>query len=173
MFLLRGRSKRWSRSARGHGGGGWWAKPRCAAAAALLWRRRLAMSGGVAPQELLGSPRWPPWMGTAAAGRRTDGGRWPETTRGVIRHSPQLGGCHLANKARRAFVLMGHSFAFARQSGVCGSGWRTNGAGLYKRQYAQTCDLRYFETPRSVGRRQRQRPGSSFLGSCLCVPMGC
>ena len=85
-----------------------------------------------------GFPRWPPWMGTAAAGRRTDDGRWPETTRGVIRHSPQLGGCHLVNKARRAFVLMGHSFAFARQSGVCGSGWRTNGAGLYKRQYAQT-----------------------------------
>jgi hypothetical protein len=120
------------------------------AAAALLWRRRLAMSGGVAPQELLGSPRWPPWMGTAAAGRRTDGGRWPEATRGVIRHSPQLGGCHLANKARRAFVLRGHSFAFTRQSGVCGSGWRTNGARSYKRQYAQTCDLRYFETPRSV-----------------------
>jgi hypothetical protein len=143
------------------------------AAAALLWRRRLAMSGGVAPQELLGSPRWPPWMGTAAAGRRTDGGRWPEATRGVIRHSPQLGGCQLANKARRAFVLRGHSFAFARQSGVCGSGWRTNGEGLYKRQYAQTCDLRYFETPRSVGRRQRQLSGSSFLGSCLCVPMGC
>ena len=88
------------------------------------------------PQELLGLPRWPPSMGTAAAGRRTDGGRWPETTRGVIRHSPQLGGCDLANKARRAFVLMGRSFAFARQSGVCGSGCRTNGARSDKRQRA-------------------------------------
>ena len=84
------------------------------------------MSGGVVPQELLGSPRWPPWMGTAAAGRRTDSGRWPETTRGVIRHSPQLGGCHLANKARRAFVLVGHSFAFARQSGAYGRDCRVD-----------------------------------------------
>jgi hypothetical protein len=78
------------------------------AAAASHERRRGA-------QELLGSPRWPPWMGTAAAGRRTDGGRWPETIRGVIRHSPQLGGCHLLNKPRRTFVLVGHSIAFPRQ----------------------------------------------------------
>ena len=107
-------------------------------------RRRSPLAATAGQERRRGAPScWarlvgPPWMGTAAAGRRTDGGRWPETTRGVIRHSPQLGGCHLANKARRAFVLMGHSFAFARQSGVCGSGWRTNGAGLYKRQYAQT-----------------------------------
>jgi hypothetical protein len=109
------------------------------AAAALLWRRRLAMSGGVAPQELLGSPRWPPWMGTAAAGRRTDGGRRPEATRSVTAIRLELGDRHLPDKARRAFVFEGHSYAFARQSGVHGSSWRTNGARSYKRQRA---DLR-------------------------------
>jgi hypothetical protein len=51
----------------------WWRRlvgqAKMGAAAALLWRRRLAMSGGVAPQELLGLPRLalmdgnqrPPW----------------------------------------------------------------------------------------------------------------
>lgn len=114
-------------------------------------------------QELLGSPRWPPWVGTAAADRRTDGGRWPETTRGVIRHSPQLGGCHLANKARRTVVLVGHSIAFPRQVAFCGA-LADEGAGLYKRQHAGTCDLRYFETPTSVGRRLRQFPAHHSWG---------
>ena len=93
-----------------------------------------------APQELLGSPRWPPWMGTAAAGRRKNSGRWPETTRGVIRHSPQLGGCHLANNARRAFVLRGHFCAFARQSSVHGTAQRRAAArAVLKPSPAQTC----------------------------------
>ena len=103
-------SERCSRSTRG-----WWAKAKMTAAAALLWRRRLTMSGGVAPPRALGSPRWPPWMGIAAAGRRTDGGRRPEATRGVIAIRLELGGGDLADKARRAFVLEGHSYAFSRQ----------------------------------------------------------
>jgi hypothetical protein len=107
------------------------------AAAALLWRRRLAMSGGVAPQELLGSPRWPPWMGTAAAGRRTDGGRWPETTRGVIRHSPQLEAA-ISQQSTPSVCAYGPFFCFRAPKWRLRKRWRTNGAGLYKRQYAQT-----------------------------------
>ena len=53
MFLLRSRSKRSSRSAPGRGGDGW-VKAKMGAAAALLWRRRLAMSGGVAPSTSIG-----------------------------------------------------------------------------------------------------------------------
>jgi hypothetical protein len=117
-------------------------------------------------------PGWPSWMGTAAAVRRTDGGRRPEATRSVTAIRLELGDRHLPDKARRAFVFEGHSYAFARQVTFteAASGRtarvRTNGS-------AQTCDLRYFGTPTSVGRRQRQLSGSSFLGSCLCVPIGC
>ena len=51
------------------------------AAAALLWRRRLAMSGGVAAQELLGLPRLALMDGTSGRLGRTKGGRWGEATR--------------------------------------------------------------------------------------------
>ena len=67
-------SERCSRSTRG-----WWAKAKMGAAAALLWRRRLTMSGGVAPSTStglapVGPHGWeqrPPLGGqTAAAGLR-------------------------------------------------------------------------------------------------------
>ena len=48
---------------------------RMGAAAALLWRRRLAMSGGVAPHELLGLPRLALMDGNSGRLGRTKGGR--------------------------------------------------------------------------------------------------
>ena len=108
------------------------------AAAALLWRRRLAMSGRVAPSQPTRLAPGPSWMGTAAAVRRTDGGRWPEATRSVTAIRLELGDGHLPDKARRAFVFEGHSSAFARQVALTDAA-RTNGARLYKRQRA---DLR-------------------------------
>src|SRR6476646_11075874 len=85
------------------------------AAAALLWRRRLAMSGGVAPQELLGSPRWPSWMGTAAAVGGQTAAAGLRRHAAQTRHSPRTRTRIFSNKARRAFVVVGHSYAFARQ----------------------------------------------------------
>src|SRR3984957_16685217 len=123
------------------------------AAAALLWRRRLAMSGGVAPHKHWACPGWPSWMGTAAAVRRTDGGRRPEATRSVTAIRLELGDRHLPDKARQAFVFEGHSYAFASQVAVTeAAGGRT--ARVRTNGSAQTCDLRYFGTPTSVGRRQ-------------------
>jgi hypothetical protein len=52
-------------------------------AAALLWRRRLAMSGGVAHQELLGSPGLALMDGNSDRPGRANGGRWGEATRSV------------------------------------------------------------------------------------------
>ena len=54
-------------------------------------------------------------MGIAAAVRRTDGGRRPEATRSVTAIRLELGDGHLPDKARRAFVFEGHSYAFVRQ----------------------------------------------------------
>ena len=57
----------------------WWRRlvgqAKMGAAAALLWRRRLAMSGGVAPQELLGLPRLALMDGNSGRLGRTKGGR--------------------------------------------------------------------------------------------------
>jgi hypothetical protein len=94
-------------------------------------------------------------MGIAAAVRRTDGGRRPEATRSVTAIRLELGDGHLPDKARRAFVFEGHSYAFARQAAFTEATAgrtarvRTNGS-------AQTCYLRCFGTPTSVGHLQRQ-----------------
>jgi hypothetical protein len=122
------------------------------AAAALLWRR-LAMSGAVARPSPPRLAPGPSWMGTAAAVRKTDGGRRPEATRRVTAIRLELGDRHLPDKARQAFVFEGHSYAFARQVAVTeAAGGRT--ARVRTNGSAQTCDLRYFGTPTSVGRRQ-------------------
>jgi hypothetical protein len=50
---------------------------------------------------------------------------------------------------------------------------RANGAASKK---AHRADMRLFvdlETPTSLGGRQHQHPGSSFLWSCLSLPIGC
>jgi hypothetical protein len=54
------------------------------AAAALLWRRRLAMSGHVAPLVALGLPRLALMDGNGGRLGRTKGGRW------VRRHAAQF-----------------------------------------------------------------------------------
>src|ERR1700722_16717320 len=140
------------------------------AAAALLWRRRLAMSGGVAPHKHWACPAWPSGMGTAAAVRRTDGGRRPEATRSVTAFRLELGARPLPDKARRAFVFEGHSYAFARQSGVHGSSWRTNGARSYKRQRADLRPSLFWNA--YVAWSADSASASAHPGSCLCAPIG-
>jgi hypothetical protein len=55
-------------------------------------------------------------------------------------------------KSTRPYVATKHGQRIMAEHAL-----RTNGG-------AQTCDLRYFGTPTSVGRRQRQLPNSPFLG---------
>jgi hypothetical protein len=74
----------------------WWRRlvgqAKMGAAAALLWRRRLAMSGGVAPKNCWACPGWPSWMGTSGRLGRTKGGRWVRRHAAQTRHSPRTWG---------------------------------------------------------------------------------
>jgi hypothetical protein len=59
-----------------------------------------------------GSPRDPHGYGPAAAGRRTDGGRWPEATRGVIRHSPRTWRLPFSQQSTPRACALGPFFCF-------------------------------------------------------------
>ena len=87
--------------------------------------------------------------GNSGRRRRKDGGRWPEATRSVNRHSPRTWRRAFSRQRRRAFVLEGHSL-LSRAKWRLRKGWRRT-ARVRTNGSAQTCDLRYFGTPTSLG----------------------
>ena len=135
-------------------------------------------------------PGWPSWMGTAAAGRRTDGGRWGEATRSLTAIRLKLGSKHYADKTRRAFVFESHSFAFARQVAFTSAsrlpcndhgrwpsapsgGWRGGEADRPTRCRAGEVEQAFAELSRVAERLAEERADQGSGGSFLHFSIGC